>query len=60
MTLFMALNTLVDRYGRYTVDIASTASSFGFAAAKAGTRLGVRLFLSLPPLVLLLLLLLTN
>ncbi|EIM85476.1 alpha/beta-hydrolase [Stereum hirsutum FP-91666 SS1] len=36
----MALNTLVDRYGRYTVDIASTASSFGFAAAKAGTRLG--------------------
>lgn len=34
------MNTLLDKYGRLGVDVASAATSVGFAAAKAGTRLG--------------------
>lgn len=30
-----------DAYGRQGVDLASAAASFGFTAAKVGTRLGV-------------------
>lgn len=41
------MNTLLDKYGRLGVDVASAATSVGFAAAKAGTRLGVSTFLLL-------------
>ncbi|THH18291.1 hypothetical protein EW146_g2664 [Bondarzewia mesenterica] len=34
------MNTLLDKYGRLSVDVASAATSIGFAAAKAGTKLG--------------------
>ena len=30
-----------DRYSRQGIDLAHKATSFGFSAAKAGTRLGV-------------------
>ena len=33
-----------DKYGRFSLDLASTATTIGFSTAKACTRLGVRYF----------------
>ncbi|KAA1465915.1 alpha/beta-hydrolase [Dentipellis sp. KUC8613] len=40
MNAISEMNTFLDKYGRLGIDYASAASSVGFAAAKAGTRLG--------------------
>lgn len=37
------MNALFDKYSRWTLEAASAASGVGFAAAKAGTKLGVGL-----------------
>ncbi|KAI0038005.1 alpha/beta-hydrolase [Auriscalpium vulgare] len=34
------MTAILDKYGRISLDVASAATSLGFAAAKAGTRLG--------------------
>ncbi|KAI0315055.1 hypothetical protein OF83DRAFT_1201648 [Amylostereum chailletii] len=34
------MTSFMDKYGRLALDVASAGTSFGFAAAKAGTRLG--------------------
>ena len=40
-------NSNWDYYGRWGIDLASSTTSFGFKAAKTGTRLGVNLSLSI-------------
>lgn len=37
------LNAFLDKYGRFGLDAATAASTLGFAAAKATTKLVVRL-----------------
>jgi hypothetical protein len=36
------VNAFLDKYGRFGLDAATAASTVGFAAAKATTKLGVR------------------
>ena len=36
------LNGILDKYGRFGLDAATAATTIGFAAAKAATKLGVR------------------
>ena len=40
-----SMMAMLDKYGRVALDVASAGSSLGFAAARAGTSLGVRAIL---------------
>ena len=36
------VNAILDKYGRFGLDATTAATTIGFAAAKAATKLGVR------------------